>query len=178
MKSTIKEIADELRANSELDEEKLRMLEKEQRKIGWILYSLAIVPLFGAVIEMSLTSIIFAGVLAYYFIFVMLRKGTKEFVILTHLFSNGIKHKGILHNLVPHTGLVHKIDIECSTNVGNKNFRDNFIASHKFLKAKDYPKIGDEIEIIYDKNNPSLFRFYNKEYANHFCIRKHKGDKL
>ncbi len=172
MKSTIKEIADELKANGELDEEKLRMLEKEQRRISRIIYSVVVLIIIGTLAKISLIGVIFAGGAIYGLIILVLENGKKEWTIMTHLFSNGIKCKAILKNISAHWGPYTKI--ECLINLGNEKFHDTFIASPKFLTKNNCPKVGNEIEIIYDGRNPSLRRFYNKEYADFFCIRKHR----
>ncbi len=174
MKSTIKEIADELRANGELDEGKLRMLEKDLRKTSIIFYSWSALILLGALVNLSFLSILLAGGIIYYLVVFIVWKGIKESTILTHLFTNGVKHKGILHSLSPSGRYAMKLDY--STVVRDKKFLGESIITHRFFPQEDHPELGAEIDIIYDKSNPSLFRFYSNRLANHFCIRKHKGN--
>jgi hypothetical protein len=193
MRQTTAELAEELRAIGSLDEEKWLALQKAESKKFRGLKIIGAFCFFAAVFYMNFIILIFMGGFAYYVIFVALRNSQKEWVILAHLFSYGEKSKAVIDcSTVFFRGGSYVVDKENTETVGwsdaslcsfkirssysfeNKGYTSTQNMPAHWVANERYPKSGEEIEIMYDKKNPSLFRYYNKKLNDLYCIRKAK----
>jgi len=175
---TIEEVVGRLRAEGNLDEKKWLNLQKHMRKLKLMIYSISAFLLLGAVYEMSVFSFLFVGAIVYYLVAVILENSLKEWGVLTPLFSNGIRHKAHIND-VAEVGWPRSITsgliIESTLNLGGNDFKETILIPLTYIERKDFPKSGDEIEVIYDKENPFLFRFYNKKLNDLYCLNNNRN---
>jgi hypothetical protein len=175
---SLNEIVADLRAKGELDEVKYLALKNNQNGLSRLLYGLSLFLVFGGIFKATQTGklsdiigLLLIGLpIAYYLIFVMLRNALNENLILIYLVSYGVRHKATVINI--ERGGMGFVELTCSAKINGKNILNTFMVSGNFLDLYDYPSIGDEIDIIYDRDNPSLFRFYNEKLNDFYCIKR------
>ena len=194
---SVEEVVAGLRVRGDLDEEKWRELKRHWKKLYSWIYSISAFLLVLALIKMELLGLLLVGGLVYYLVVVMLEGTLKEWTILTHLFSNGVRHGAVAKEvtaLFPYGVRQPVVDtlkgIECSNsracmlevksilNLNKEKFTSTYYIPSKWVKGAYCPKSGDEIDVVYDKDNPSLFRFYNKKLDDFYCINKNKKGEI
>jgi|CXWL01.1.fsa_nt_gi hypothetical protein len=175
---SLDEIVADLRAKGELDEEKWLKLKNKQKGLSTLLYGLSLFLVFGSIFKavntgglinvLGLFFIVFP--IVYYLIFVMLRNTINNNLTMVYLASYGARHKATVKNV--RRGGMGYVELTCSAKFGDQNIANKLMVSGNFLGLYDYPSIGDEIDIIYDKDNTSLFRFYNAKLNDFYCLKR------
>lgn len=176
MTKPLRQIVSELRASGELDEEALGRLEKHRRKMIYITCGIPAFILITPLIKGNILGLLLAGGISYYFIALVLMPSLKEWDVLTYLISFGQRGKATVRDVTSRPGIGYSrvTEIACVTEINSRELSSKVIVSPKFLREKNYPKDGDEIDIFYNPENPALFRFFNKKMEEFFCISKRK----
>ena len=160
--------------NGDLDERKWELLKKNRNQLQNILY--LVYGLTAGLISWSLytkhyTDTVLFSVLGYYFAFILLIPRLKEFDVYTYLYDFGIEHKAEIEYILPYMRPGYSyVKVKCKWKLDGKEYVDTIEVPSRYVPDDQFHR-KEEIKIIYDKHNPSLFRYTNRWLREKFDLR-------